>query len=262
MRFVHITDTHLGPTPDFRLHGQAALPTLEALVERINNLPFKPDFILHSGDVTDDAKEASYALAKPVLAKLNAPVYYVIGNHDRPDPMLGVLLGMTPGVRRYDYYTEIDGVGLAVFDTRGPVDPAGTITDEQFAALRDLCKPEGPPLVIALHHQPVVLDSTWLDDIGDDGLSMPLDCAQAFREIIAPARSRIRGVFFGHVHRGFQVLQDGILYSSAPSALVQLESWPGQRLPYPALEELPAFSVVTITATQTIVRQYAFQRPA
>src|SRR5438132_9640844 len=118
MRFVHITDTHVGPTPDYRLHGFPGLPTLEALVERVNNLPFKPDFILHTGDVTDDGSEASYALAKPVLENLKAPVYYVVGNHDSPPPMLKVLLGVTASGQRYDYYTEIDGIGLAVFDTR------------------------------------------------------------------------------------------------------------------------------------------------
>ena len=47
------------------------------------------------GDVTDDGSEASYALAKPVLENLKAPVYYVVGNHDSPPPMLKVLLGVT-----------------------------------------------------------------------------------------------------------------------------------------------------------------------
>jgi 3',5'-cyclic-AMP phosphodiesterase len=261
MRFVHISDTHIGPTADYRLHGQAALPTLEALVERINALPFRPDFVLHNGDVTNDASEASYALARPILEKLKVPVYYVMGNHDRPDPMLRVLLGKTTTGSRYDYYTEIDGFGLAVFDTRGPVDPAGTMTDEQFAVLRDLCKRDGPPLIIAVHHQPIGLDSRWLDEVWENGLSMPLDCAEAFRAAIAPARARIRGVFFGHVHRGFQAVQDGILYCSAPSALVQFESWPHAETAIAALDELPGFGVVTVTPTQTLVRQYTLARP-
>ncbi len=261
MRFVHITDTHIGPTPDYRLHEQRPLATLETLVQRINGLPFQPDFILHNGDVVDTPEESAYELARPVLAKLKAPVYYVMGNHDRPNPMLRVLLGKTASVNRFDYFTEIDGLGLAVFDTRGPVDPAGTLTPEQFAALRALCKPSGPPLIIAIHHQPVQLDSAWLDDPWTNGLSMPMDCAEAFRQTIAPARDRIRGVFFGHVHRGYQVVQDGILYCSAPSAVIQFQSWPSQPAAIPADDELPGFGVVTVTPTSTIVRQYTFPRP-
>jgi hypothetical protein len=149
-----------------------------------------------------------------------------------------------------------------VFDSRGPVDPAGTLTAAQLDRLRGLCTPSGPPLMIALHHQPVRLDSGWLDGPWQDGRRMPLDNAEAFREALAPARSRIRGVFFGHVHRGFQVYQDGILYCSAPSAVLQFESWPDQPAPIPSHGELPEYGVVTMTPTQTIIRQYPFGRPA
>src|SRR5258706_3021164 len=144
MRFVHITDTHIGPTPDHRVLGQLPYPAVEALVEQINSLPFEPDFVLHTGDVTDDASEADYALARPLLEKIKAPVLYALGNHDRPEPMRQILLGKAPTSERYDYRLNIQGIELAVFDTRGPVDPEGTLTAEQFTALRNLCQPSGP----------------------------------------------------------------------------------------------------------------------
>jgi Icc protein len=260
MRFIHITDTHVGSTPTYGLSGKPALATLEALVEAINNLPFQPDFVLHSGDVTDDGKIESYRLARPILEKIKAPIYYVIGNHDRPTTMLPTLLDNQPTGERYDYEIEIGGFKMIVLDTRGPVDPAGTITSEQFAHLREVCRPDGPPLIIAMHHQPVLLDAHWLDQKWDNGLSMPLDRAREFRDTIAPAKNRLRGVFFGHVHRGFQVFQEGILYCSAPSAYNQYESWPGMRQPV-ASDELPGFGVVTVTPEYTLVRQYTFGRP-
>jgi 3',5'-cyclic-AMP phosphodiesterase len=114
--------------------------------------------------------------------------------------------------------------------------------------------------VIAVHHQPVLLDAEWLDERWDDEHSMALDCGEEFRAAIAPARDRIRGVFFGHVHRGFQVFQDGMLYCSAPSAYNQYHSWPGMMKPI-ASDELPGFGVVTVTNEHTIVRQYVFARP-
>jgi Icc protein len=264
MRFVHITDTHIGPTPDFLLRGFPALSTLEALVERINNLPFQPDFVLHTGDMVDDTSEASYALARPVLEKLKYPVYYVIGNHDRPLPMQRALLGRSFDKiqgDRFDYQVEIGGFILAVFDTRGTVDPAGTLTEEQLKALRDLCTPDGPPLIIAVHHQPVLLDSPWLDEAATNGMRMRIDCSVAFQEAIAPARDRIRGVFFGHIHRGFQAVRNGILYCSAPSGVMQFQSWPNQHDAVLAEDELPGFGVVTVTPDQTIVRHFMFPRP-
>ncbi|MEP7289125.1 MAG: metallophosphoesterase [Chloroflexota bacterium] len=259
MRFVHITDTHIGPTPQYRVQGQLALPTLEALVRTINDLPFEPDFILHTGDIADDGSEAAYALARPVLQQLKAPIFYLLGNHDRPKPMQQVLLSKSTVAQRYDYYVKLNGFGLAVFDSRGPTDPAGTLTANQLNALRDLCQPSGPPLIIALHHQPVALDVEWLDN-GWGESRMQLDCAEEFLKAIAPARDRIRGVFFGHVHRSCQVIRDGILFSTPPSSCAQILAWPTQHTPIPSPDELPGFNVVTVLPDQTIIRQHTFLR--
>ncbi len=260
LRFVHITDTHVGPTPEHEVMGHRCLPTLEALIEQINGLPFEPDFILHNGDIVDDHSEESYRVARSFLQKLRAPIFYVMGNHDRPAPMQHVLLGKSEAVDRYDYYTEINGVGLAVFDSRGPIDPGGTLAAAQLDTLRNLCQPKGPPLIIALHHQPVPLDIQWLDR-GWEDRQMALDCGEAFLDAIRPARERIRGVFFGHVHRSCQVLRDGILFCAPPSACAQIEAWPTNSEPIHALAELPGFNIVTISAEQVVVRQYTFPRP-
>lgn len=265
LRFVHISDTHIGPTSDYALRGCPALPTLEVLVEHINALPFTPDFVLHTGDVVDDRSEVAYKLAKSALEKLRFPVYYVAGNHDDPQQLRGLLSGVDSRNERFDYYREITGFRLAVYDSRNPAaDPAGTLTARQLQDLHMLCLQNGPPLIIALHHQPVKLDSTWLDEgFDDDGAyeEMMLECTEDFLEAIAPARERICGVFFGHVHRGFQAVKDGVLFSSAPSALLQFQSYPGQAHPVPAYNELPGYSTVTVQDGQTIVRQYTFPRP-
>ncbi|SRR5258708_19132365 len=261
MRFVHITDTHVGPTPDHRVLGQQSLPALEALVKLINSLPFEPDFILHNGDIVDDGSEEAYALARQTLQKLKAPIFYVLGNHDQPRAMRKVLLGKAPSAERYDYYVRLNGIGLAVFDSRGPADPAGTLTADQLEALRDLCAGKGPPLIIALHHQPVQLDSVWLDKGWDANKRMVLDCSDAFMEAIAPARERIRAVLFGHVHRPCEVIRNGILFAAPPSACTQIFSFPPDNIPTPSPGELPGFNVVTITDDATILKQHTFPRP-
>ncbi|HVO44456.1 MAG TPA: metallophosphoesterase, partial [Aggregatilineales bacterium] len=164
MRFVHLTDTHIGPTPDYTNAGHNAFKNLEHVVDRINELPFTPDFVLHTGDVVDDWSEAAYRLAKPVLKRIKFPVYYVAGNHDDPDRLQRILLNQEPTAERYDYSFDCDGIHIAVFDTRRPEDnPGGTLKPAQLQALREVCTPDGPPLLIALHHEPVLLDVTWMD---------------------------------------------------------------------------------------------------
>jgi 3',5'-cyclic-AMP phosphodiesterase len=260
MRFIHITDTHIGPTPGHTMMGGHPLATLEALVNEINCLPFEPDFILHTGDVTDDGSEAAYKLARSVLQRLKAPIFYLVGNHDNSQNLQRVLLGKTTVSERHDYYVKLGGVGLAVLDSHIDNTQEGSLTEDQLEALRDLCKPSGPPLIIALHHQPVLMDVEWLDH-GWDGYQMILQDRERFLDAIAPARDRIRGVFFGHIHRSSEVMRKGILFSTPPSGCVQTVTWPSTARPEDSTSEQPGFNVVTVTDEQTIIRQHTFKVP-
>ena len=52
--FVQISDTHFGPDILYSRHGSESWPCARDLVEEINHLPTRPDFVIHTGDVADD----------------------------------------------------------------------------------------------------------------------------------------------------------------------------------------------------------------
>lgn len=261
MRFVHITDTHIAADQGYASYGKSPHASLIAVVDAINALTFPVDFVLHTGDLAADGSEAAYRSALEVLARLRVPIHYAAGNHDDGDLLQKVMMGRRSARARLDYNVMAGGVMIAVLDSRGPIDPAGTLRDEQLAELRQLCTPRGPPLVIAIHHPPLPLDSTWLDEgwatPGGHTPNMLLDRGPEFLEAIAPARDRLHGVFFGHVHRAFQVSHGGILFSSAPSGFGQFLTWPGQDHPAPSPGEPAGFSLVTVADGRTIVRHHA-----
>jgi Icc protein len=264
VRFIHISDTHIAPDPGFTRDGASATASLEGLVEAINGLRFPIDFVLHTGDVAEDRSEGAYRLARGILSRLRLPVHYVAGNHDDPGLLQRVLLGREPSRARLDYRLEIGGIQVAVLDSRGPRDPAGTLTDEQLESLRKLCVPAGPPLVIAIHHPPLPLDTPWLDEgwqiAAGRTPNMLIDRGTEFQDAVVPARERLRGVFFGHVHRAFEIHHRGILYVSAPSGFNQLLSWPDQAAPGASPAEPAGFGVVTVTEDRTIIRQHTIAR--
>ena len=83
--FIHITDTHIGwPLNDVRLL---------TLVETINLMPVKPDFLLLTGDIVDSPwgevearfDRGTYRLYREIIDYLDdtIEVYEVPGNHDR-----------------------------------------------------------------------------------------------------------------------------------------------------------------------------------
>ncbi len=263
MRFIHISDTHLGKTPDFTYNGFNSYRHLERVIETINALPFAVDFVLHSGDVTEYGSAEEYALARRLLERSRFPVKYAVGNHDNAALLQSALLGIESPSGRYDHTFSVAGVQIVILDTNNGFVPNGTLTERQLADLRALCTPEGAPLIVALHHPPLPLDTPWLQEgwAGFGFRSMLLNEGEAFRAAIAPARERLRGVFFGHIHRAFQVQHEGIFYCSAPSTVIQFVAYPEQRDPKPAPEELPAFALVTLDEAQLTVRQYALPRP-
>ena len=262
MRFIQITDTHLGPTQDFSLRGINTFGILEKLVDLLNNLPFEAEFVIHTGDVIDDMSADSYKVARPIFERLKRPIYFMAGNHDNTALLQKNLLGKKTPKKRFDYQFEAGGVEFAVFDTRSDRDPNGLMQPEQIKLLRDICKPRGKPLMLVTHHQPVPLDVPWLDRGGvswEPGSFMKIENSDEFLDAIMPARKRIRGVMFGHVHRAFQVIHKGVFFFSSASSGMQLRSWPDSVDPDSSDDELPGFNIVTVNDDGIIVRQHYFK---
>lgn len=80
LSFVQISDSHMGfnkpANPD-------VAATLKAAVEKINALPAKPEFILHTGDISHLSKAEEFDNVDQVLKSAVAKdIFYVPGEHD------------------------------------------------------------------------------------------------------------------------------------------------------------------------------------
>lgn len=259
LNFVHITDTHFGLTPDYAIYGQHTLPCAERLVALINDFPQQPDFVIHTGDISTDRSPQSYELAAATLARLRAPIHYVCGNHDDP-ALLRRFLGAPqhPGGdpnAPLDYAFEVRGERFLVLDTRGTVDPAGHLSAAQLEVLRAECIPDGPPLTVFLHYPPLAMASPWLD------ARMLIDNGEALHAALRPARERLRGVFYGHLHRPSQVTRDGITYTSVASTFSQFQWRPWDPQPLEDPDSSPGYSHVQYLPEWVVVNHYGFPPP-
>lgn len=252
LTFVHISDTHISPDPAFTALDfpftvqQAAL----ALVRELQNLPVKPDFVLHTGDVVYDPDPAAYTTARDILSQIPYPVYYLAGNHDEPEALQRFLLGQDEIISPFDYTFDVNGVQIVCVDSNGPaVFPAGFVTQPQLECLEEVCSTQDDrPLVVAVHHNVLPVNVPWLD------VHMRITNGEDFHAALLPARHRLRGVFFGHVHQNLSMCRDGILYSSVLSSWAQLHAWPGQTETVVDTDAEPGFNLVTLTHNQTYIR--------
>src|SRR3954469_20688581 len=80
--FLQISDSHIGfdkaANPDAR-------GTFVEAVAKIRALPVKPDFILHTGDITHLSKDSEFADADDIVRAAGIPVFHVPGEHDMLD---------------------------------------------------------------------------------------------------------------------------------------------------------------------------------
>lgn len=259
LTFVQLTDSHLGPTPDFELYDSyPTLPCLQRAVKVINGFPQPPDFVVHTGDLSNDGSAASYDLAADVMAQLTVPVYYVNGNHD-DRALLRKYFGM-PGEpdAPLEYTFEVKGERFLVLDAYDPAvaQPNGHMRAASLEFVRREATPDGPPLTVLLHYPLFSMGSPWLDK------HMIVLNGEDLHAALHPARDRLRGVFYGHLHRSVQIKRDGITYTCAGSTVVGYEWRPWDAKPQIDHAFPPSYTVVQIFDDQVIAHQYTFPRPS
>jgi 3',5'-cyclic-AMP phosphodiesterase len=266
LHFVHISDTHLlapgrvkdftGIQPELALYAQqvTALPyhtmtAVEALMQQINALPLKIDFVLHTGDVAGE-DNSDYEPFVQVFRQINVPVIFAPGNHDREADMTSLYRREPESVYEYD----ISGIQIVCLDSsRAEVRDAGWLDEQALNRLEVICASEDErPLLVAVHHHPIPIGVVWLD-------ALRLGNGDMLHQILLQARHRLRGVFCGHIHHSVDIVKDGILYSSVASAAYQFVGWPGCLQASLDLAADPGFNLVTITRDQTLVRHHRYR---
>src|SRR6476661_647551 len=78
--FIQISDSHIGfnkpANPD-------VIGTLQAAIEKINQLETQPDFLIHTGDLSHVAKASEFDTLDQTLKSLRQrQIFYVPGEHD------------------------------------------------------------------------------------------------------------------------------------------------------------------------------------
>ncbi len=207
--FVQITDTHWGARDGAALTRRA--------VEAINQLPYKIEFVVHTGDMLADAigNESVVQDGLDAMKSLTAPVYYVPGNHD-------ILRGdLASTVALYKKYfgtlsrrAEVQGV-VCLFFYSEPL--AGGFRVRGYDALgwlEENLKQAGDKPVLLFQHSPSIgnaLDKREPPEWDEE-------TRQAWEELVK-GKVSLKAIVAGHLHRDELHWVGRIpLYVSAPMA--------------------------------------------
>jgi len=213
LRILHITDPHLHARRTTRMRGVNTDDTLVATLAHALAGDRRPDLILATGDLVQDESRAGYARFHELLGATGLPVYCLPGNHDDP-ALMAELLSAAPfqcgGV------AELGAWSLILLNTFARGDDGGVLAPAELARLDEhLAQGTAPHCLVALHHQPVPMDSLWLD-------SVPLRNADEFLAI-CDRHPRLRAIVWGHVHQASDRQRRGVRLLSTPSTCAQFK---------------------------------------
>ncbi|MBD2501788.1 3',5'-cyclic-AMP phosphodiesterase [Anabaena azotica] len=235
---AQVTDTHLLASENQRLQGILTTESFLTVTKRLEELRPELDLLLMTGDLSGDATAQSYENLQHYLNSLQIATYWLPGNHDCAIAMDKILnLGMVSrrkSFQRGNWHFILLNSGVAD-SVHGYLSP--TILDWLDSELQISAN---NPTLIALHHAPVSVNSTWLD----------ASCLQNSPEFFAivERHPQVKLVLFGHIHQEFHQQRHGIHYLGSPSTCYQFQ--PGSPT-YVVSDDLPGFRVLKLYSDGT-----------
>lgn len=224
LRLLQLTDPHLFGDPGGQLLGITTRRSFESVLTLALSGNTPPDALLLTGDLVHDETPAGYRYLRERLRRTGVPHYCIGGNHDIPALMTEHLDSAAPGsvaLRRLGRWN------LILLDSSTPDSDGGYLTQTQLVRLAELLADERAPALIALHHHPAAIGSTWIDRIGvANGAELLALCER---------HAQIKAVLFGHIHQDFSARHGDCLLLGAPSTCFQFT--PGS--PDFAIDEIP-----------------------
>jgi 3',5'-cyclic-AMP phosphodiesterase len=188
MQIAQITDLHLLPEKGAELYGVDTGAALEKVIEVIINLEVKPDLIVATGDLAEDASAQTYQRLQGIISTVDTPVYVLPGNHDDVNEMQKYLVNEQI---KFESQLEFGDWLFAFVNTKVVGESHGFISQTEMSVLEgNITKANGQPMLIALHHTPT-------DVCPSKGCQ--LHNAQALKAIIE-RHPNVKAVLAGHTH--------------------------------------------------------------
>jgi len=210
LSFVQISDSHMG-------FNKAANPdvvgTLKAAIDKINGLPTRPEFMLHTGDISHLSKPEEFDTVDQILKGASAKdVFFVPGEHDVLDDDGRQYL------ERYGKGTK--GGGWYSFDMKGThfiglvnvlnlkAGGLGTLGAEQLAWLQDDVQhlKHSTPIVVFAHIPLWSVYPQW--GWGTEDSAQALAALKKFGSV---------SVLNGHIHQTMQKVEGRVTFHTAAS---------------------------------------------
>lgn len=191
---AHVTDLHLLGDPDQEMLGINTNEHAKGVLSHISASQEQPVLLLTTGDIAQDGSDAAYLRFMDMAKPLGIPVHALPGNHDKLGHFSGALGPVTTPV------IDIGAWRIIMLNSSIPDEEGGHLAEDQLALLEAAAQVEdGRHVLVAMHHNPVLMHSTWLD-------TMTIDNKGALFTLLARL-PKVRALLWGHVHQEYDATE-------------------------------------------------------
>ncbi|WP_405885123.1 metallophosphoesterase [Streptomyces sp. NBC_01136] len=241
LRFVQVSDSHIGFTGPANTDVTGSFARA---IDQVNNLGFRPDFVMHTGDLTHLSTRAQFDQVKQMMSALRTDrVFTVPGEHDSVDDH--------GRAYRQTFARGTEGDGWYSFDTHGvhfialvntlSLEKLGHLgTDQIDFVRRDVAGLSSDTPIVVFSHIPLFAMYPQWGWSTDDALQV-LNLLKRFSSVTA---------LNGHVHQLFSRVEGNVTFHSATTTAYPLPK-PGQA-PAPTPQVLPARQLHTALGIRTV----------
>jgi len=210
-KIVILSDSHIFASREKDLFGVDTSHSLAMVTNEIRGSGQNFDLMVASGDLSEDGNASSYEYFHELTGQLAHSSVWMKGNHDAFDSIPADLMNTL-------VKPDLDwGPWSIIFlDTSLAGRDEGELGEQEVSRLEAFLQENSENYkVIFMHHQPIEVDSDFIDLLG-------LQNKQLFWEIISRYR-HIKAVVFGHVHQEYDEYYHGIRLLSTPATSVQFK---------------------------------------
>lgn len=212
-RFVQLSDLHLVADEKESLFDINPFNSFKNIIERIQKLSLRPDFLLLTGDMAHKEQEKPYELVDKVIKPTGFTYYWLEGNHDNIVAMKEAEAKFSVNPLRSFEHKKFQFILL---NSVSPINRYGEFSKETLDFLKtELEKSKNRLCIIAFHHQVLPTGCPWIDK------SM-IQNTEEFFEIVNQYQN-IKAILHGHIHNDFSLEKHGLSIFSAPSTAFQFD---------------------------------------
>jgi 3',5'-cyclic AMP phosphodiesterase CpdA len=213
LHFVQVSDSHIGFT------GAAntdVTGSFAEAIDQINKLALRPDFVMHTGDLTHLSTPEQFDQVKQMMTGLRTPrVFTVPGEHDSVDDhgeKYRAAFGLGGGGNGW-YSFDVKGVHALALVNSLSLEKLGHLGQDQLDWVRsDLAgRSSDTPIVVFSHIPLFAMYPAW--GWGTDDAAQVLSMLRRFSSVTC---------LNGHVHQVFSMTDGNVTFHSATTTAYPL----------------------------------------